>query len=144
MNAMLEKYMEKSYSKHFIIGFELNGTIYAFTTSNYKVFENIIREEQSSRNQGKALRLRLKKNDKIFLVNNAIAICTKEQFNKELSNSKYNRGEIFEKLIFSRYGMEWHKDNVKYTVAGDVIINNIHYQIKYQNATITTEKTLLN
>lgn len=142
MNAMLEEYMHKSYAKHFIIGFEYNKVIYMFITNNYKVFEAITREEQSSRNQGKALRLRLRKHDKGFLVNNAIALCTKAKFNEEYENSKYNRGEIFEKLVFENYGFRWSKNNEKFSKTGDISIKDIAYQIKYQNATITNEKIL--
>ena len=56
--------------------------------------------------------------------------------------SKYNRGEIFEKLVTEFYGQKWEKDNVPFTDDGDLTVNGIAYQIKFQKATFTSEKQL--
>ena len=63
-------------------------------------------------------------------------------FDDMVKESKYNKGEIFEKLVTEQYGQEWEKDSVPFTKAGDIEINGIAYQIKYEAANFTTEKTL--
>ena len=56
--------------------------------------------------------------------------------------SKYNRGEVFEKLITEYFGQTWVKDNIPYTEAVDIEVDGIAYQIKFEKATFTNEKTL--
>ena len=70
-------------------------------------------------------------------------ICTEEYLEALFKESKYNRGEIFEKIITEKYGQTWVKDNIPYTVDGDITIDGIAYQIKYQKATFLTEKGMI-
>lgn len=57
-------------------------------------------------------------------------------------DSKYNRGEIFEKMVTELNGQEWEKDNVPFTDDGDLTVDGIAYQIKFEKATFTSEKQL--
>ena len=59
-----------------------------------------------------------------------------------VETTKYNKGEIFEKLITEYFGMKWEKDNVPFTEGGDIEINGKAFQIKYEKATFTNEKFL--
>ena len=59
-----------------------------------------------------------------------------------VETSKYNRGEIYEKIVTEFFGKEWEKDNVPYTEAGDLEVNGIAYQIKFEKATFVNEKGL--
>jgi len=59
-----------------------------------------------------------------------------------VADSKYNRGEIFEKIITEKGGQAWEKDNLKFTEVPDTIIDGIGYQIKFEKATFTNEKSL--
>ena len=61
-----------------------------------------------------------------------------------VKNSKYNKGEIFEKLMTEHYGQTWVKDSVPFTKDGDLTVDGVAYQIKYESATFTNEKTLMN
>jgi hypothetical protein len=63
-------------------------------------------------------------------------------FETLVEESKYNKGEIFEKLVTENFGQEWTKDNVPFTKGGDLTVNGIAYQIKFEKATFTNEKTL--
>lgn len=63
-------------------------------------------------------------------------------FEAMVAGSKYNRGEIFEKLVTEAAGQEWVKDNVPFTEDGDLTVNGIKYQIKYNKATFANEKSL--
>ena len=81
---------------------------------------------------------------RILKENGYTILCSKEYFEEVVKNSKYNRGEIFEKLVTEYFGQEWEKDNVPFTEDGDLTVKGIAYQIKYQSATFVNEKTLAN
>ena len=51
-------------------------------------------------------------------------------------------GEVFEKMETEKAGQTWTKDNVPFTIDGDLTVDGIAYQIKYEGATFTNEKTL--
>lgn len=78
----------------------------------------------------------------------AIPFMTAEQFTemfmiwRKETGKNYNQGEFFEKLVTEWNGEKWKKDNVPYTVAGDVVINGTSYQIKKEGAQIATLKQL--
>jgi hypothetical protein len=95
--------------------------------------------EEASRNQGDNLRLRLKKAQKQSLAKKAICLGSADV----LTADKYNKGENFEKVVTEYYGQEWEKDNIPFTKAGDVEVNGIAYQIKFEKATFTNEKSLM-
>ena len=57
--------------------------------------------------------------------------------------SKYNFGEVFEKLETERVGQTWVKDNVPFTEDGDLTVDGIAYQIKFEKATFLTEAQAL-
>ena len=40
------------------------------------------------------------------------------------------------------YGMEWEKDRVPFTVAGDIEIDGVPYQVKFQKASFCTEQQI--
>lgn len=55
----------------------------------------------------------------------------------------YNRGVMFEKLIYEINGQEFRgKDNVRFTEGGDIKINGKEIQVKYEHARICYDKTL--
>jgi hypothetical protein len=51
---------------------------------------------------------------------------------------------VFEKLVTEYYGQQWTKDNVPFTEDGDLTVDGIAYQIKYDRATFCNEKSLAN
>lgn len=79
-----------------------------------------------------------------MLADGAYMVCSSEYFNGLVTETKYNRGEIFEKIITERNGQEWVKDNVPFTKAGDLMVNEISYQIKFEKAAYCNEKLLAN
>ena len=78
------------------------------------------------------------------MAENATALCSTLYFNELVANTKYNRGEIAEKLVTEYMGQEWKKDNVPFTEDGDITIDGVAYQIKFEKATFTNEKALAN
>ena len=110
--------------------------------------------DKASRGAGYSLRFKPTLNEKYMLMaNGATPLCSDRRFNAMLKetyiNNKskevnYNRGEVFEKLVTEYAGQEWEKDNIPFTEAGDLDWNGIAYQIKFEKATFTNEKSLAN
>lgn len=99
----------------------------------------------ANRGTGYTLRFKPNKTQKIILLKeNAITLCSEEFFNTLVRESKYNRGEIAEKLVTEYAGQTWVKDNVPFTEAGDIEWNGVSYQIKFEKATFINEKTMAN
>ena len=45
-------------------------------------------------------------------------------------------------MVTEKFGQVWTKNSIPFTECGDININGIEYQIKYQGATFTNEKIL--
>ena len=73
----------------------------------------------------------------------AKVLCSEKFFDELTSESKYNKGEIFEKLMTELNGQEWEKDNVPFTEDGDLTVNGIAYQIKFEKASFINEKQMM-
>lgn len=142
-NNLINRYNEISYTHEYIFGFAFNGVIMAVITDS-SVMPYVCSLDRASRGQGFSLRFKPNKSQKTMLMTyEATAICSKELFDSMVANSKYNKGEIFEKLVTEQmFGQVWEKDNVPFTKGGDVEDNGIAYQIKFEGATFTNEKTL--
>lgn len=140
--SMINKYHALSFTDRYILGFSYKGNIY-ISYQDASVVNNFIKLDVASRGQGYSIRFKPSRADKIYLLTSAKLICSTEYFDDLVNNSKYNRGEILEKLVTEiEAGKEWKKDHVPFTEAGDVEINGIAYQIKLEKATFTNEKTL--
>lgn len=133
---MLTNYEKFNKAEKYIIGFAYKGLIYAETVD--KLNPEMITLETASKNQGVSLRFRPKTAHKAEIIAKAICLGAVDM----LINDKYNKGEMFEKLITEKYGQEWHKDTVPFHKAGDININGIEIQIKFEKAALCTSKTL--
>ncbi len=142
--SMIETYNTLAYTHNYIFGFEYRGNIYSVTTDN-KYLDCLLTLSKASRDAGMALRFRPTREQKelMFTLYKPELICSKEYFENMVKDSKYNKGEIFEKMITEKNGQNWKKDSAKFTVSGDIEINNIAYQIKFEKATFASEKTLI-
>lgn len=141
-NSMIDRYNELSYTHEYIFGFTYKHNVYSVNITS-EILPYILKLDKASRGAGYALRFKPTTSQKVLLLTKgAKVLCSEEFFNMEVENSRYNKGEIFEKMVTENAGQEWHKDSVPFTMDGDVTINNVAYQIKYQSATFTNEKTL--
>ena len=141
---MIEKYRSIAFTDSYIIGFTYNKNVY-YQFADGNSMENFTCLDRASRGAGMALRFRPTRDMRAYMATFSKVLCSKEYFDSLVSESKYNRGEIFEKLITEIVaGKVWEKDSVSFTKASDVEINGKPYQIKFSNATITNEKTLHN
>ena len=148
MKARLARqYTEATATHNYIFGFPSNHKVYKVTMMNVEAetIEAISTLDYDSKSKTVSLRFKPNKLQKAFLMSlNPEMVCEEEEIEILFKNSKYNRGEIFEKIITEEDGQVWKKDNVKFTEDGDITIKGIKYQIKYNKATFTNEKTLQN
>ena len=140
---LVSAYNAMSYTHHYIFGFAYKGNIYMAYVDE-SILPAILKLVAASRGQGMALRYMPNAAIKLALLPMASVLCSKKYFEELVENTKYNRGEIFEKLVTENFGQTWVKDNVPFTKGGDVTHNGIAYQVKYEKATFINEKTLNN
>ena len=142
-NEMVKTYNDKAYTHEYIFGINYKGNIYMVKTTS-QLLSLVLKLDKASR--GKGYSLRFKPNNKVrelLLSEGATLICSAEMFSKLASESKYNKGEVFEKLVTEWYGQEWEKDSIPFTEDGDLTVDGIAYQIKYEQATFLTETQML-
>ena len=139
---MIDRYNEKAYTHNYIYGFIFQNMVY-MVHATAEVMPYILKLDKASRGAGYSLRFCPTKEQKVFLLaKGAEVLCSKEFFENEVKNSIYNKGEIFEKMVTEFYGQTWVKDTIPFTEAGDIEVSETAYQIKFEKATFTTEKTL--
>lgn len=142
-NTMLDKYNRLSYTHNYIFGFNYKGNIYAVVTTS-EVLPYVLTLDKGSSGQGFSLRFNPTNAQKeLLLTKGAELLCSTNYFLDAVAMSKYNKGEIFEKLCTENVGQEWTKDNVPFTCGGDLTVGQTSYQIKFEKATFTNEKTLM-
>lgn len=140
--TMIKLYNEKSFTHNYIYGFIYKGLVY-MTVTDTSVMPYILKLDKASRGAGMALRFKPSVDQKLFLLSQgSTVLCSKEYFEQIIAESKYNRGEIFEKLVTEKFGQVWTKDNVPFTQDGDLTVDGVAYQIKFEKATFCNEKSL--
>ena len=140
---MIDRYNAVAYTHNYIWGFTYKKVVYmAITTA--EVMPYVCKLDKASRGAGMALRFCPNAQQKLALMPNAELLCSKKFFEETVAASKYNKGEIFEKMVTEHFGQVWEKDNVPFTEDGDITVEGIAYQIKFQKATFCNEKSIAN
>ena len=134
---MIKAYRTYSAADAYIMGFVYDKSLYFVAVD--EIMPRFLNVEEASRNQGENLRLRLRKAQKQSLLKKG-AICLGSA--DKLVADKYNKGEIFEKIITEYYGQEWAKDTVPFWVQGDINLDGVEVQIKLDGATLMNTKQL--
>lgn len=141
--VLINHYNKTAFTHHYIFGFEFKGNVYAVATTN-EVLPFITTVESAGKNNGLALKYKPNTSIKAMLMSKgAQVVCSTEYFDEMVAGSKYNRGEVFERLITEMNGQTWTKDNVPYTEDGDLTIGKIAYQIKFEKATFINESQMI-
>lgn len=141
-DEMLKLYESKTAANAYIIGFEMNGCLYTLYSETLNAVADCIKYDRAAQSHGGMgkIRLRMSKLDKIKLARKAVnhgPVSVMEYA------EKYNNGEKFERYITELNGQKWSKDSVPFWQAGDIEINGLQVQIKFDGAEITNEKTLM-
>lgn len=135
--TLIKNYRKYSAADSYILGFVYEKMLYMVNVD--EIMPRYLNVEEASRNQGENLRLRLKKAHKAQLMKKS-PICL--GFADCLSDSKYNKGEVFEKLVTKYYGQEWEKDTIPFWVQGDINVDGKEIQIKLDSATLMNTKQI--
>ena len=138
-NTMIKTYRKFSVADSYILGFIYDKMLYMLEVA--EIAPRFLNVEEASRNQGENLRLRLKKAHKASLMKKQpICLGSADCLNAE----KYNKGEIFEKLVTEYFGQTWKKDTVPFYKDGDITVNGKKIQIKLDSATLMNTKQIKN
>lgn len=141
--ALVDGYKEIAYADKYIYGFYDKKVVYV-AFSDDSTLDTVTKLDTSSDKTGYSLRFTPNKFQKEILKMGGkyFPLCSKEFFLNECKKSIYNKGRVFEKMVTEYYGQEWGWDNVPFTEAGDIEIDGVAYQIKFEKATYVTEKRL--
>ena len=137
----IRNYRRFTGAEEYIVGFIYGHNLYAIQVEELMPRWMVMKAE-SSRHAEK-LQMNLKAKHKRELINKgAELICTEEEFLQ--MNDLRNKGFTFERLVFdlNGQGAEWSRDNVRFDKCGDININGVEIQIKFENAQIVTVPTI--
>lgn len=141
--TLVKFYTSKAFTDNYIVVFTFEDVVYMVKTGE-EIFRLGVKLDKASRGAGYSIRFKPTKADKLaLLANGAEALCSEKFFKETVENSKYNKGEIAEKFVTEFFGQAWEKDNVPFTEDGDLTVNGIAYQIKFEKATFINEKQMM-
>lgn len=135
--TMIRHYRKHSAADSYIVGFTYANKLYAIKLD--EIMPRLLKEDTASRGAGSLLRLSIKKCYKEQLIRKG-AICFGSQ--DILNTEKYNKGEIFEKIITEHYNQTWEKDTVPFWEDGDITVDGEKIQIKLDRASLLNEKQI--
>lgn len=141
--SMVGFYNEHAFTHSYIFGFRAAGNIW-FVVVTAELLPELLKLDKASRGAGYALRFKPNKGQKALLMSfGAQVLCSEKFFDELCGMSKYNKGEIFEKLVTEHFGQTWEKDNIPFTDDGDLTVDGIAYQIKFEKASFINEKQMM-
>ena len=139
--TLIRWYRQMNCSEMYILGFIRNHRVYLIHYDG-EIPPRYIRYCQASRGMGSQIRFDPIVKYKDQLIRKGAA-CIGDESELFPASCK-NRGERFEKLVFEMAGQKWQKDCVPCWVAGDININGVEIQIKFEKATFTDEQKIKN
>ena len=139
MMNLLNAYKATTAATAYIIGFLMNNKVYTIYLKDLP--EWLIGEDRESTSHGGVRKLRIRMNTiaRHRLMNMGAAYIGTAA---DILASRKNKGEAFEQWVTENAGQEWHKDSVPYFVDGDITINGVKYQIKFESASLANENTI--
>lgn len=151
---LCDEYNRLTYTHSYIYGYTVKGMVYAARIMDgSSLLHYIASVDKASEKNGGTFQLKYKQSaEKIaMIVAEAVevkTICTvdyMENIRNTASGLQKNRGYIFENLCAEAFGGELNtKPNAKFTTDGDMTLDGVPYQIKFNKATYTDERTLKN
>lgn len=141
---MVNFYNSHAYTHNYMVAFNWKKmVIVAFVDGSD--LEKIVMLDKAGRGAGNSVRFKPNMAQKSWLLENCetFTLCSVADMVAIFDSCKYNKGEVVEKLITEKYGQTWEKDNIPFTDDGDLTVDNIAYQIKYEKATFINEKQMV-
>lgn len=139
LDRMRKEYEQFTAAEGYIIGFPVKGNVYAVEFTKIPRRYTRVQRECSACGGGYGLYVYIGAKDAKKLMSKAVLMGTVE----DLASDKYNKGVMFEKMVYEHNGMEYRgKDNVPFHKSGDITIDGKEIQVKYAHARICYDKTL--
>lgn len=139
IDRMRRDYEKFTAAEGYIIGFPYKGIAYGIEFNKIPRRLTRVQKECSSCGGGYGLYVKIGAKDAKKLVGKAIVFGTVE----ELNDPKYNKGVMFEKMVYEHFGQEFRgKDRVPFHESGDITIDGKEIQVKYLHARICYDRTL--
>jgi len=139
MMNLLNAYKATTAAMAYIIGFLMNGKVYTIYLNDLPEWLVGLDRESTSHGGAKKLRIRMTTIARRRLMNMGAAYIGTVD---EILSSRKNKGEAFEKWVTEKAGQEWKKDSIPYYVDGDLTVDGIKYQIKFESASLANENTI--
>ena len=136
----LKYYNKLSGADKTLVFFQKNGKIYLWECDH--VAPRWIQEgfESSSKGGQQKFRMYIKASEKEKLIKKgAIEVMTTEEFE---SIPYSNKGMKCEKWLHDKTNQDYKPNNKRFDKGGDICINGVEYQIKFENATLTNVDVL--
>ena len=141
MMNLLTAYNKNSAAHTYYFGFIFAGLLYVVCGMTFDEIATFCKMDRASTAKGgfRKIRIRATAAQCAALIPHALLIGSAEMLN----DPKWNKGEMFEKIITEMFTDEkWQKDSVPFFVAGDAVINGENVQITLNQAELTNEKIL--
>lgn len=144
LTEMINLYNALTAADGYIVGFVLNHLLYYIKFDGHLPTEILKFDRASSKRGGMAkVRVRLGVDFRKAMVANGQAVLMGSE-TLLMTADRWNKGERFERIITETLTAEtWVKDSVPFNVAGDIELNGQQIQIKFDDAELTNEKTLM-
>jgi hypothetical protein len=138
-STALANYRKFTASQGYIIGFIHNHQLYMIRVDDLK--PRWLTMMSATEHHQEKLQMNLKAKHKKQLINKgAMVICSEAEFLEQ--NTIHNKGYTFERIVFEMNGKEWKRDNTRFDKQGDIRIDGMEIQIKFENAQVATITTL--
>lgn len=146
---LIGEYNRLAYTHHYVFGYIESGMVYGAVIDNgTDILPFITRIDRASSKNGGTLSLKYNPNKAMLAIIKAratkiVPIMTEDLLETLNAETKHNRGQIFEEKVAEIFkASRPEKMNAKFTDCGDIIMNGVHYQVKYLKATFTDERTI--
>lgn len=142
IDRMRRDYEKFTAAEGYIIGFPVDNDVYAIQFDRIPRKYTRVQKECSSCGGGYGLYVNVKgKKVAQDLLRKAVKVGTVDELIDP--NGKWNKGVMFEKMVWEHNGMEFRgKDKVPFFQSGDITIDGKEIQVKYLHARICYDRTL--
>lgn len=135
---LLREYHRHSKADYYLIGFEYKGTLWLASINKIMPRYTAITYTSHKNGHKRKLQLNLSSKVKRQLVKHSIPLG-----NMDLLKGGMNKGIELEKLIYGLYGQKYKgHNNIPFYKDGDININGLKVQVKFENAQIVLENTI--
>lgn len=142
IDRMRRDYERFTAAEGYIIGFPVDNEVYAIQFDRIPRRYIRVQKECSACGGGYGLYVNVKgKKVAQQLLRKAVKVGTLDELIDP--NGKWNKGVMFEKMVWEHNGMEFRgKDRVPFYESGDITIDGKEIQVKYLHARICYDRTL--